>query len=129
MEPCRKKPKMSHCQFENIIVYPALSFLENAIFDTLSTFSFNFLQELPMWTEWNSERCYEKTPTQKTGYVKRITLSPITTDIVRETMIYSHKKFLQSVGQNIQSLRTTLQLQKYQIRLNEKRIPPLILFL
>ena len=91
MDPCRKKPRMSRCQLENIIVYRALSFIQNAIFDTLSTFSFNFLQELPMWTEWNSERCYEKTPTQKTGYVKRITLSPITTDIVRETMIQSQK--------------------------------------
>ena len=62
IEPYRKKPRMSHFRFENVMLYPTHSFIY-----TLWTFSFNFLQDIPMWTRWNSERYYEKTPTKKIG--------------------------------------------------------------
>ena len=44
-----------------------------------------------MWTGWNSEKYYEKTPTNKIGYMKPITLPPTRTDVVRETTIQSQK--------------------------------------
>ena len=62
IEPYRKKPRMSHFRFENVMLYPTHSFIY-----TIWTFSFNFLQDIPMWTRWNSERYYEKTPTKKIG--------------------------------------------------------------
>ena len=89
IEPYRKKPRMSHFRFENVMLYPTHSFIQSASFDTLWTFSFNFLQDIPMWTGWNSERYYEKTPTKKIGHMKPITLPPTRTDVVRETMIQS----------------------------------------
>ena len=79
IEPYRKKPRMSHFQLENVMLYPTNSFIQSASFDTLWTFSFNFLQDIPMWTGWNSERYYEKTPTKKIGYIKPITLPPTRT--------------------------------------------------
>ena len=82
---------MSHFQFENLIVYPTHSLIQSASFDTPWTFSFNFLQDMPMWTGWNSERYYEKTPATNIGYMKTITLPPTRADIVRETMIQSEK--------------------------------------
>ena len=91
IEPYRKKPRMSHFRFENVMLYPTHSFIQSASFDTLWTFSFNFLQDIPMWTGWNSERYYEKTPTKKIGHMKPITLPPTRTDVVRETMIQSQK--------------------------------------
>ena len=77
IEPYRKKPRMSHFRFEN--VYLTNSFIQCASFDTLWTFSFNFFQDIPIWTGWNSERYYEKTPTKKIGYIKPITLPPTKT--------------------------------------------------
>ena len=82
---------MSHFQFENVIVYPTHSFIQNTSFDTLWTFSFNFLQCISMRTEWNNEIYYGKTPTQKIGYMKTITLPPTRTDVVRETIMQSQK--------------------------------------
>ena len=70
---------------------PTNSFIRSASFDTLWTFSFNFLQDIPMSTGWNSERYYEKIPTKKIGHMKPITLPPTRTDVVRETMIQSQK--------------------------------------
>ena len=40
-----------------------------------------------MWAEWNSERYYKKTPTQKVQYMKPILLPATRTNEVRETMI------------------------------------------
>ena len=51
IEPYRKKPKMSHFRFENVMLYPTNSFIQRATFDTLWTFSSNFLQDIPIWTE------------------------------------------------------------------------------
>ena len=50
IEPYRKKPRMSHFRFENVMFYLTNLFIQRATFDTLWTFSFNFLQEIPMWT-------------------------------------------------------------------------------
>ena len=50
IEPYRKKPRMSHFWLEKVMLYPTNSFIQNASFDTLWTFSFNFLQDIPMWT-------------------------------------------------------------------------------
>ena len=44
-----------------------------------------------MRTEWNNEIYYGKTPTQKIGYMKTITLPPTRTDVVRETIMQSQK--------------------------------------
>ena len=79
IEPYRNKPRVSHLRFENVMLYPTNSFIQGARFDTLWTFSSNFLQDTPMWTGWNSERYYEKTPTEKIGYTKLITLPPTRT--------------------------------------------------
>ena len=89
IDPYRKKPRMLHFQFENFILYATHSFIQSTSFDTLSTFSFNFLRDMPMWTRWNSERYYEKAPTKNIGYMKLITLPPTRTDVVRDTMIQS----------------------------------------
>ena len=75
IEPYRKKPRMSHFRFENVMLYPTHSFIQSASFDTLWTFSFNFLQDIPMWTRWNSERYYEKTPTSSKKNNDKITKS------------------------------------------------------
>ena len=62
IKPYRKKQRMSYCQFENVIFYPTHSFIQKTSFDTPWMFSFNFFQDIPMWTGLNSERYYEKTP-------------------------------------------------------------------
>ena len=49
VEPYRKKPRMPQFQFENVAVHPTHSFIQSASFDTFWTFSFNFLQDVPMW--------------------------------------------------------------------------------
>ena len=47
IEPYRKKPRMSHFRFENVMLYLTNSFIQSASFDTLWTFSFNFIQDIP----------------------------------------------------------------------------------
>jgi len=76
---------MSRFEFENIMVYPTQSFVRSTLVI--------FVQISPRYCGQvgTVKGILKKTPPQKVGYIKPITLPPTRTDVVRETMIQSQK--------------------------------------
>ena len=119
---------MSQFYFENVIVYHTHSFIPKGSFNKLWAFSFNFVQDMPMWTRWNSIRYHEKTPTQEITCRKPITLPPTKTDVVRETIIQPLKSSAECCSKYTVTLHTTF-CKSYKTWFSIKSIPPLIVFL
>ena len=58
--------------------------------DILWVISFNLFNSVPMWTRLNTRRSESNTAKQPVCYRKPIQLSPVRTDVIKETVHRSH---------------------------------------
>ena len=68
LTPYFKKPKIDNFKYFRDNIFRPNSYLENVTLDTLWSFSFNTVPNVPMWTGWNTLRCNEVLPKQTIGY-------------------------------------------------------------
>ena len=82
---------MTVFQFNKYVVSPVLysnyvNYVNYVNLDILWLVSFNSSSTVSLWTSWNTKRCDKDLPQQTVAYMKPITLPPIRTDVVRETL-------------------------------------------
>ena len=88
----RKPVKWNYCHVEKNpkMTKPELLQITKHL-DLMWMTSFNLLENTPMWTEWNTERLFEKCPRQRVEYMQHIPFPPTRTEAVKKTIVQSNR--------------------------------------